>query len=227
MNRAFAGARAVFLDMNGVLVFGHDRLSSDEDFFANYQACGGKTLDAATVVPAVSQAVAELARLYAGGLRDVCFPSVFEVLCEQGQAQAEAQLLADVIAAHELGSLSAEARRVVPQLARQFDLTLISNLWSSPARWRRHFDDAGIDRCFRAMVFSSDIAMNRPAPAIFEHALRLAGADAATTVMVGDDLHRDLAPAAALGMRAVWVTASGTTQLGVDAVVRIIGELVA
>lgn len=225
MNSVLEGARSIFLDMNGVLVFGHDRLDRDEDFYATYRACGGTALSHDAVCAAVSAAVTELDRLYVGGAHDCCFPGVNDVLCNQGVSGVEASLLADVIAVHELGTLSQAALRTLPLLAGRFELTLVSNLWSSSALCRKHFADLGMKGCFKVMVFSSDVGINKPAPELFEHALRLSSADPATTVMVGDDYRRDLAPAAALGMRTVRVTATEMIQPGVDSAIASIDEL--
>ena len=59
-----------------------------------------------------------------------------------------------------------------------------------------------------ALEYAADVqavVVAKPSPGIFEVALEVCGAQASQTVMVGDDLRSDLAPAAALGMRTCLV----------------------
>jgi putative hydrolase of the HAD superfamily len=79
---------------------------------------------------------------------------------------------------------------------------------------------------------SDDLGLQKPDVALFEHALEVAGVPAGRTVMVGDRLDYDVAPARASGMRTVWVLRGEAPddptpeQLAVaDASVRDLGEL--
>jgi HAD superfamily hydrolase (TIGR01458 family) len=59
-----------------------------------------------------------------------------------------------------------------------------------------------------ALEYAADVeavVVAKPSPGIFEVALEVCGTDAAHAEMVGDDLHSDLAPARALGMRTCLV----------------------
>lgn len=56
-----------------------------------------------------------------------------------------------------------------------------------------------------AVVVSTDVGHLKPHPAIFEAALAALGTPSDSTVMVGDDVKRDVLGARRLGMRAVWV----------------------
>jgi HAD superfamily hydrolase (TIGR01509 family) len=55
-----------------------------------------------------------------------------------------------------------------------------------------------------AMVCSGDVGFFKPHQAPFEAALRALGLEPAQALMVGDSLERDVRPARALGMSAVW-----------------------
>jgi FMN phosphatase YigB (HAD superfamily) len=56
------------------------------------------------------------------------------------------------------------------------------------------------------MAMSEEMAVAKPEPAFFARALELMGApDPADVAYVGDRLDNDVRPAAAAGMRAVWI----------------------
>lgn len=67
----------------------------------------------------------------------------------------------------------------------------------------------GIGHHFDFVVTPTEAGAAKPDPAIFEFALNAAGASAETMVHVGDDPMRDIAGAAALGIRTVWMNPEG------------------
>jgi len=96
-----------------------------------------------------------------------------------------------------LGRLASGGRR----------LGLISNIWRPYLdSARRHYGavfDAHVEP--RLRLFSFELGRQKPDPEVFAEALRRAGVDAGRATMVGDSYDEDIAPAAALGMRTVWV----------------------
>ncbi len=65
---------------------------------------------------------------------------------------------------------------------------------------------SGLADCFDAIVIAGETVPERkPSPAPFLHALDRLGARATHSVMVGDKVDADARPAAALGMRAIWL----------------------
>lgn len=58
---------------------------------------------------------------------------------------------------------------------------------------------------FDATVFSSDVGVCKPHPALFKAALGALSAKPETTVFVGDNLEADIQGAQSVGMRAVWI----------------------
>lgn len=64
----------------------------------------------------------------------------------------------------------------------------------------------------------------KPVPDAYATLLSVLGADAGDCVLV-EDTARNLAPAKALGMTTVWVTAEGTDGPGIDHVIRTIYDL--
>jgi len=84
---------------------------------------------------------------------------------------------------------------------------LVSNIWKPYlSSTRRHLGDV-FDELVppELQVFSFRVGVAKPSPAIFEHALRVAGVGAEEAVMVGDSWDKDIAPAGALGMQTVHV----------------------
>lgn len=51
----------------------------------------------------------------------------------------------------------------------------------------------------------AELGVAKPAPAIFERALEMAGCQPQEAVMVGDRLDNDMVPAKKLGMKTVWI----------------------
>jgi putative hydrolase of the HAD superfamily len=83
-------------------------------------------------------------------------------------------------------------------------VALVSNIWAPYA--------AGFRRACPAIVplvtswhLSFEAGVTKPDPGLFHAALAAAGVPAERAVMIGDDLDKDVRPALALGMRAIWV----------------------
>jgi len=70
---------------------------------------------------------------------------------------------------------------------------------------REKMEAVRLERWFRNVAISQEVGSWKPDPGIFHHALRLAEVSADEAVMLGDSLERDLAGAAGIGMRAIWV----------------------
>lgn len=72
----------------------------------------------------------------------------------------------------------------------------------------------GLDRFFRAHVSAAEAGAAKPAPAVFRTACERLGVSPAETVHVGDDPDTDVAGAAELGMRTVWVNRAAASWPG-------------
>ena len=115
--------------------------------------------------------------------------------------------------------------------ARGVRAGLISNSHRSLTAFQAHFDLEGL---VAAAVSSLDHGLLKPHPSIFQEALRLAGADAACSWMVGDSVRQDVEGALAVGMRAALLHRGGAahpreeelTERGVP-VLRSLGEILA
>ena len=120
---------------------------------------------------------------------------------------------------------------------RGLKLGIVSNAFDPPALLHGDLVDLGIAERVDVAVFSSEVGLRKPHPAIFERALEALGVGPERTLFVGDSLTVDIAGAAALGMhtcQAVWFRADDDpdgpepdfqafTQMDVLTVVRRLG----
>lgn len=60
---------------------------------------------------------------------------------------------------------------------------------------------------FRHIITSEQAGVQKPAPGIFEYALKLTGASPAESLMIGDDPYADIEGAHSQGMDQVWLSA--------------------
>jgi putative hydrolase of the HAD superfamily len=104
---------------------------------------------------------------------------------------------------------------------RGLRLVVVSNWDCSLPEW---LDHAGIGELVDGAVSSAVVGEAKPAPAVFEAGLRLAGCDAAEALFVGDSVENDVLGARAAGLRAVLVQRAGDPPPGVETV-RSLGEL--
>jgi putative hydrolase of the HAD superfamily len=108
---------------------------------------------------------------------------------------------------------------VTPALAiladRGIKVGLISNSHRCLASFQQHFELHGL---IAAAISSSDHGYMKPHPSIFEAALKLVGAPAEESVMVGDSYAHDIAGAQRAGMRGILVqrSADGPAQSAPD-----------
>lgn len=63
----------------------------------------------------------------------------------------------------------------------------------------------GIRKYFDSITASAEEGIAKPDPEMFLRALRKSGGSAESSVMIGDRLDNDIAPAKALGMKTVWI----------------------
>lgn len=88
---------------------------------------------------------------------------------------------------------------------RGLKLGLISNSWSTPGCRDDELRRGGLLDLLQVRVYSSEMAVMKPHPAIFQRALAELNVDAAQAVMVGDMLEMDIGGAQGVGMRGVWI----------------------
>jgi putative hydrolase of the HAD superfamily len=114
---------------------------------------------------------------------------------------------------------------VVPALrelrARGLRIVVVSNWDCSLPAW---LDRAGLAGLFDGAVSSAVVGAPKPAAAVFEAGLELAGCAAADAVHVGDSVENDVEGARAAGLRAILVQRDGPVPSGIETV-RSLSEL--
>jgi putative hydrolase of the HAD superfamily len=98
---------------------------------------------------------------------------------------------------------------------RGLRLVVVSNWDCSLATW---LERAGLGGLFHGTVSSAVVGAAKPAPAVFEAGLALAGCSADEAVLVGDSVENDVEGARAAGIRAILVRREGELPEGVEAV---------
>lgn len=99
-------------------------------------------------------------------------------------------------------------------LAANFRLGMVTN--GIPDVQRTKINATGIASYFDAIVVSGELAIGKPRPEIYQHALDQLGARKDEAIMVGDSFARDVVGSQAFGLRAVWISMGRQQPEGTD-----------
>jgi putative hydrolase of the HAD superfamily len=99
-------------------------------------------------------------------------------------------------------ALEPDVRPCLEELHGRYRLGIIAN---QPSIVREAMRRDRIEGFFDVWGISDDLALEKPDPRLYSHALLAARVSAERAVMVGDRLDYDVRPAKRAGMRAVWV----------------------
>ncbi len=98
-------------------------------------------------------------------------------------------------------------------LAERYSLAIVSDAVVSPGRClRRLLEIHGVARYFSGYAFSDEVGRSKPHRAMFESAAAQVGVDVREMIHVGDRNHNEVKGPQALGMKAVFFTASRDTD---------------
>jgi HAD superfamily hydrolase (TIGR01662 family) len=107
--------------------------------------------------------------------------------------------------------VEAEARPVIQELhACGYRLGLISNAGDAKDALSL-FDKTRLRQFFEVVIISAEVGVRKPAPRIFELALKQLEVPANQAVMVGDTLGADILGARNAGMSSIWITRRADT----------------
>lgn len=99
----------------------------------------------------------------------------------------------------------------------------------APDLQREKIEASGLGMYFDAAVVSGEIGTGKPEPAIFHHLLQKLQAEAASSLMVGNSLARDVMGGKRAGLRTCWLALEGEDEpVGLvepDFTIRSLGEL--
>lgn len=99
-------------------------------------------------------------------------------------------------------NLFPDAHEVLQYLQTKYRLHLISNGFKEASDMK--IANTDISKYFDSVIISEIVGFNKPDAAIFQHALGLAGATKAESLMIGDSLEADVYGALNYGMDAIY-----------------------
>jgi putative hydrolase of the HAD superfamily len=105
-----------------------------------------------------------------------------------------------------------ESRAVLEHLRPRVKLGMITNGASDIQR--RKIAGSGLAGYFDVILVSGEEGFGKPKPEIFRIAIDRLDVDESSALMVGDSLARDIAGAASVGIRSVWVNRIGRRASG-------------
>jgi len=200
---------AVILDLNGTLAEGFDRFGSEHDYMATYLRLGGAQLSANALRHLLDRLMAELLARYDAGPADP-FPQLSTLLTALAELpSAELRLLEELVAEHEMGTISAARVELVGRLGQTHRLGMISDLWAPSGRYREYLGTLGLTRIFGSVVFSCEQGAVKPSPRLFQRSLAELGVTPQQAVFVGDQEKRDVIGAANCGIATILIDAAG------------------
>jgi len=199
----------IVLDMGDTFMFDVDRFGEDEDYYATYCRVGGQRLRPEEVHARITDVFGRMLNAARDAARYDDFGDVRRFLEDPGGLPrlpaAEAELIVEVFALHEVGSVPESHAKALRQLRSTHRLGIVSNVWSPSHVFEAELDRAGIRDLFAVRVWSSDCLSIKPSPRLFGKALDAFAVEAARALYVGDNPKRDIAGAKAVGMGAAWI----------------------
>ncbi len=99
-------------------------------------------------------------------------------------------------------NLFPHAHETLAYLQQKYSLHLITNGFQEATR--RKVSGTGLEKYFTNIIISELVGVNKPDKAIFEYALKLAGAGKGESMMIGDSLEADVYGALNFGMDAIY-----------------------
>ncbi len=215
----------MLLDMNGTFMFGHDRFGPEEDYFLTYRQVGGTALERNQVQSIMERTFSVLLAKYEDPTRCDDFPRLADIFRDHGGAPTEeVPLLERTFAAHEMGHVPPECAAFLRAAATTHHLGIVSNLWARPEPWLEALRHNGVLPLFSTLVFSSHGHSIKPSRLLFERA-QATLPRGASVLFVGDDLHRDIIPAKAMGWATAWIASAGSEHRDADVVVPSLSDL--
>ena len=100
-----------------------------------------------------------------------------------------------------------ETIEILNELKGAVRLVLVTN--GAADLQRLKLETSGLAGYFDEVLVSGDVGFAKPHSRFFKHALRLANTGPEETLMVGDNLNKDIAGAQEAGIRGIWVNRKG------------------
>ncbi|WP_299257918.1 YjjG family noncanonical pyrimidine nucleotidase [uncultured Aquimarina sp.] len=93
------------------------------------------------------------------------------------------------------------AKELLEYLMPKYQLHIITNGFREVQHTK--LSNAKIEHYFKTVTNSEEVGVKKPNPIIFEHALKVSGADIDKSLMIGDNYEADIVGAETLGIRTI------------------------
>jgi putative hydrolase of the HAD superfamily len=201
-----ADGKAILFDFGGTL--DGDGIHWPLRFHIAYRAVGG-TLgrrEFEALFHTTDQDLAELPGIRAMGMR-AAIAAQAALLVERLPDGATINIVRIIESLYESVTVTvARNRPMLARLAKRYKLGVVSNFTGN---LEPCLVELGLRPLFSALADSTLIGVAKPDPAVFTAALAELGVEPAAAWMVGDNPDADIRPAAALGMRTIWLASEG------------------
>ena len=202
--------RAIFFDLDDTLI---DDTASSEKFaeIAAREKAAGAGIDPAVLAAAyLESAIRFWERLEPGAKR----PPPGEIRASIWQAALHSKGVDDPELARRIAryydsirlkgiELFPEAVPVLNQLHGRYRMAIITNGFAETHA--KKIAQLELERYFDNVILAGEMELIKPDPAVFRHAMSVAGVRPEESVMVGDRFNRDIVGAHAAGMRAILI----------------------
>jgi len=112
-------------------------------------------------------------------------------------------------------------------LKEKYPMAIITN--GFPEAQHPKMKSSGLDKYFEKVIISDTVGYRKPQPEIYIHALKEMNAEAATTVMIGDNPKTDIRGAENAGLKAIFYNPTGkrksVTQWEIQSLEELVGIL--
>ena len=96
-----------------------------------------------------------------------------------------------------------EVSIILEQLSKNYDLGICAN---QPSSAKKHLELLGLDKFFNVIGISEDSGLKKPDPEFFKKILADMEHNPGDTIMIGDRIDNDIAPAQKLGLKTILVS---------------------
>lgn len=211
LHQALLEAKWVFFDLDDTLYdFAACSLEALRELYAAHGVLRQRFGEFDAFADSYHEVNSELWRLYHANAieRSYLKTERFERLLRPAMRQPEAREIARKLDEEYLWLLSERGKTVegafetLRVLSKHFLIGILSNGFiNTQYRKLRH---SGLDRYVQRMVVSDEIGIQKPAKALFDHTLLETGAQAATSIMIGDNPDTDVKGALDAGWKAIY-----------------------
>ncbi|HJY65024.1 MAG TPA: HAD-IA family hydrolase [Ignavibacteria bacterium] len=218
--------------MGKTFMFGGDRFGASQNYEETYRSFGGCRLPSDDIHELINHIYSTLLIVSREPDYFDNFPTVREFMDIDNRFimydSYEKDLLEQVFAYHECGSVPDECKDVLLKLSMSHRLGLISNVWCNSLYFTNKLKSENIHDIFEHVIFSSDHGTVKPSPKLFNMATGCFGVHPSDILFIGDNYKRDVIGSMNAGMKSVWVNKNDEMYNGIkpDFEIKHIRELV-